>query len=125
MKGSSLDEHKEFISDEFQEGVAFASRIIGVDCSDTVMQGDSSKGDRSGIKYQILPDPYQAKTMEERNNLLGFEDYFYKHYGKWKDRCYFDTPSEAFFNVIKAWHIWNYSLSPDAKAKYIKKNKED
>ena len=76
MKGSSLDEQQEFINDEFQECVSFASRIIGVNCSDTVMQGDSSKGDGNGIKYQIIPDFYEAKTMEERNNLLGFEDYF-------------------------------------------------
>lgn len=127
MKGSSLDEHLEFIKDhdKFQECVNFASRIIGVECCDTVMKGDSEKGDMDGIKYQILPDPYEAKTMEKRNDLLGFESYFYKHYGKWKDRPYFDTPSEAFFNIIKAWNIWNTNLSPDAKAKYVNRNKED
>ena len=127
MKGSSLDEHLEFTNeqDHFQECVNFASRIIGIECSDTVMTGDSEKGDRAGIKYQILPDPYETKTMEERNDMLGFESYFYKHFGKWKDRPYFDTPSEAFFNVIKAWNIWNTSLSPDAKGKYINRNKED
>jgi hypothetical protein len=124
MKGSTLDEHQENIKNEFQECVSFASRIIGVRCSDTVMQGDLSKGDNGGLKYQILPDPYEAKTTEARLDLFGFEDYFYKHYGKWKDRCYFDTPSEAFFNLIKAWHIWNNTISPDSKARFIERHRK-
>lgn len=118
MKTTELQQ--EFIVDEFSDIVNLASEIIGFRCCDTTMQGDSEKGDKEGTKYQITADPYSARTLADRINLAAFEDYFYENFGKWKDRAYFDTPSQAFFALIKAWQIWNKHLSPDLKQGYLK-----
>jgi hypothetical protein len=120
----TTDLQQEFIKDESQDMVRLASEIIGCECSDTGMQGDRKKDDQEGTKYQMLPDPYKAKTIEDRNNLFAFEDYFNANFGKWKERPYFDTPAQAFFNLIKAWQIWNHHLPENIKAKYIEHMKE-
>jgi len=121
MKTTNLQQ--EFIKDEFNDCVNLASEIIGCKCCDTVMQGDRDKGDEYGTKYQILPDSFRAKTVSDKVKLAGFEEYFYDNFGKWKERCYFDTPAQAFFNLMKAWHIWNNSLEKEIKNKYIKTSK--
>lgn len=121
-----LDEHREFINDEFLECVEFASKIIGIECSDTVMKGDPEmEGNDKSTKYQITPDPYVTKDKEKRDDLLAFEKYFYEHYGKWKDRCYFDTPYEAFFNIVKARHIWDSNIPPHIKKEYLDRAKKE
>lgn len=123
---SSLDEQKEFIKDEFLECVEFASKIIGINCCDTLTIGDPEKeGEDKSTKFVITPDPYSTDKIEDRNNLLAFEKYFYEHYGKWKDRCYFDTPYEAFFNIIKAWQIWKNNIPPHIKGEYLKRAKKE
>ena len=118
-KKKTTELQQEFIKDEFQDIVNLASEIIGAECCDTVMQGCREKGEENMTKYQITADPYSAPTLNEQANLAAFENYFYKNYGKWKDRCYFDSPSQAFFALIKAWQIWNKDLSKDIKEGYI------
>ena len=117
MKTTNLQ--NEFIKDSFQDCVEIASRIFGTNCYDTVMQGDREKGDSEGTKYQILPEIPKNSTREVKVNFLAFETYFYDNFGKWKDRCYFDTPHEAFFNLIKAWEIWTKNLETETKQKYV------
>jgi hypothetical protein len=117
----TIDLQQEYIDDSFQDCVEMASKIFGVECCDTVMQGDREKGDSDGIKYQILPDSYSAKTRELKVDFLAFESYYYDNFGKWKGRCYFDTPYEAFFNLIKAWEIWTKYLEQEIKQSYIEK----
>jgi len=118
MKTTEL--HQEYITDEYSDTVKFASEIIGFTCSETILLGDRAKGDEGPDKYQIIPDPYSASNNSDRINLAAFENYFYDNFGKWKDRCYFDTPSEAFYALMKAWHIWHNHLEHENKSQYIK-----
>ena len=120
----TINLHQEFIKDEYNDLVKLASEIIGFKCCDTVMQGDPSKNDNHGTKYQITADPYSTTNKEDRINLTAFENYFYKNYGKWKDRCYFDTPAQAFAAIIKAWNIWNVYLEKEIKEKFISFSRE-
>jgi hypothetical protein len=116
---TTTDLQQEFIKDSFHDCVEVASKIFGTKCFDTVMQGDREKGDSEGTKYQILPEIPLNSTKELKINFLAFESYFYDNFGKWKDRCYFDTPYEAFFNLIKAWEIWTKYLEANTKQKYL------
>lgn len=106
----------------FFDCVNLASEIIGVKCSTTMMNGDPEKGDLEP-KYQIVPDPYTINDSEKRLEFLAFEDYFYENFGKWKGRSYFDSPSQAFVGIMKAWHIWN-SGSYELKKTYVKEARE-
>ncbi len=120
----TTDLQQEFIEDEFQDVVNFASKLIGFHCCDTVLSGDRGRGDDNTVKFQITADPYSANNLEDRINLAAFENYFYENYGKWKDRCYFDSPTQAFFALIKAWTIWNKDLSKEIKNGYIEPMKK-
>lgn len=121
----TTDLHQEFIADEFNDLVKLASRIIGFKCCDTVMHGDSEKGDDIETKYQITPDAYSTSETKDRINLIAFEDYFYDNYGKWKERCYFDSPSQAFAAIIKAWDIWNNHIEREIKEEYFSSAEEN
>jgi hypothetical protein len=118
----TINLQQEFITDSFHDCVEMASRIFGTKCYDTVMQGDPEKGDSIGTKYQILPEIPVTSSRDEKINFLAFESYFYENFGKWKDRCYFDTPFEAFFYLIKAWEIWTKYLDQEVKQKYIEQS---
>ena len=104
--------------DTLHECTILAGHILGVECCDTVMKGDRAL-DFDITFFQITPDPYQAPTETERRNYDAFNNYFYANYGKHKDRCYFDTEQEAFYNIVKAWNIWKHLLTDDVKKEYF------
>lgn len=106
--------------DKHFECAILAGHILGVTCNDTVMSGDRQL-DEDRTYFQITPEPDEARTDGERKDFEAFNEYFYKNYGKHKDRCYFDTPHEAFYNVVKAWHIWKHILTEDEKEKFRSK----
>ncbi len=100
------------------ECTLLAGHILGVECCDTVTKGDREL-DFDITYFQITPDPYKAKTKEEREDYQAFNNYFYKNFGKHKDRCYFDTEHEAFYNIVKAWKIWKHILTTEEKQEYV------
>lgn len=115
----SIEQHSSQINDDdtLFECTILAGEILGVKCCDTVMSGDRDLN--VDITYfQITPDPYSAKSENERKEYEAFNDYFYENYGKHKERCYFDTEHEAFYNIVKAWKIWNHILTENDKEKY-------
>lgn len=114
-----IEQHNGVINndDALFELTLLAGEILGVECNDTVMAGDRTK-DFDITYYQITPDSYRATDGEARKNYEAFTNYFYANYGKHKDRCYFDTVHEAFFNIVKAWKIWENILDETEKGKY-------
>lgn len=111
---------QEFIKDEYEDVVRLASKLIGTNCCNTIMEGNPKKGDGGRAKYQITPNIHLIKEDSQKINITAFNNYFYDNFGKWKDCCYFDTPSQAFFALIKAWAIWNDDLQNNIKLKYTK-----
>jgi hypothetical protein len=119
-RNKKLQQHSGDINDDdtLFECTILAGHILGVRCCDTVMSGDREL-DVDITYFQITPDPYGAKTEAERKEYEAFNDYFYENYGKHKDRCYFDTEHEAFYNIVKAWKIWKGILTDEEKSKYF------
>jgi len=119
-RNKKLQQHSGDINDDdtLFECTLLAASILGVRCCDTTMSGDREL-DFDITYFQITPDPYAAKTEEERKEYEAFNDYFYENYGKHKDRCYFDTEQEAFYNIVKAWKIWKGILTDEEKSKYF------
>ncbi|AHF17339.1 hypothetical protein [Niabella soli] len=101
------------------ECTLLAGHILGVECCDTVTTGDRELG-VDVTYFQITPDPYKAKSVEEKKNYEAFNNYFYANYGIHKDRCYFYTEYEAFYSIVKAWKIWKYILSEDEKEEFFR-----
>jgi hypothetical protein len=112
-----LKQHRTKVSekDTLFECTLLAGKILGVPCNDTEIS--SSEG---GATFQITPAPEDASTEKEFREYQAFLDYFHENYGMRKDRCYFPTHYEAFFNLIKAWKIWKEILSDDEKKRYFK-----
>lgn len=116
-----LSQHKGQLdsTNEFFECGLLASRILGVECSDTAYSGTDEDGNKV-IYFQITPDSHEASTENEEANYEAFNYYFYQNYGMERDRCYFATPYEAFYNLIKAWAIWETVLDEPTKLEFRK-----
>lgn len=115
-----FNQHKGLLSQEseFFECSLLASYILGVDCSDTVY-GDKDAEGKQITFYQITPDPHEATTKEEEIDYEAFNNYFYANYGQENGKCHFETPHEAFYNLVKAWFIWKHHLEEQTKNGYL------
>jgi len=97
------------------EYAKLAARIIGVKEVRVAFSGDN-------FRFDINHCP--PFIVSEKINYFAFNHYFYSNYGytvNGQYHCDFSTLSEAFFQLLNAWDIWNNSLDNNVRNEYIKK----
>lgn len=105
-------------SNELKEFTSLAAKVIGVKECGMI----TSIGQNNIVLIQIYIVKGNEFVYAERIELLAFNLFFRNNFGNKKNdelSCFFETPYEAFYALIKAWNIWKNSLDKEIKESFI------